>query len=178
MMGPFRTEEEMARAACERMTAQPGAANGNHGFEYCALHYYSSEDDAFFLSYLSDVGGSRGGGTKYCEVPRALLDVEHTDVVILGGAHTHPHNRAFSDKDLSARAHWPPIRFVDPTTRRVWDRQLLMFFKEKTQECRAYTYNNATRLVSSLRAGQWIPIGRVSNDVGDIEFMEGQGWLP
>lgn len=178
MLGPFKSEAEMAQAACARMTSQPGASNGAYGFEYCALHYYSVEEDAFFLSYLSDVGGSGSGGTKYCELPRALLDVEHKDVVILGGAHSHPNNRAFSNKDLSARAHWPPSRFADPVTKRVWDRQLLMFFKEKTQECRAYTYNNATRLVSSLREGQWVAIGKVHNDAGDIEFLEGRGWLP
>lgn len=57
MLGPFKTEEEMAEAACDRMTSQPGASNGAYGFEYCALHYYVEEDDAFFLSYLSDGSG-------------------------------------------------------------------------------------------------------------------------
>lgn len=131
-MGPFKTEEEMAEAACTRLTSQPGASNGAYGFEYCALHYYAQEDAAFFLSYLSDVGGTAAGGVKYCEIPRALLDVEHKDVVILGGAHTHPHNRQFSKKDMSTRAHWLPVRFVDPSTKRVWDRQLMMFVREKT----------------------------------------------
>lgn len=178
MLGPFKTEEEMAGAACERMTSQPGASNGAYGFEYCALHYYVEEDDAFFLSYLSDVGGTAAGGAKYCEIPRALLDVEHKNVVIIGGAHTHPHNRQFSKKDMSTRAHWLPLRFADPSTGRVWDRKLVMFFREKTGECRSYIYNNATRIISSLREGKWVPIARAYNDAGDIEMLEGQEWLP
>ena len=110
--------------------------------------------------------------------PRALLDVERNEVTILGGAHTHPHNRQLSKKDMSIRAHWPPLRFVDSKTRRIWDRQLLMFYREQTGECRSYIYNNSTRIVSSLRGGKWVPIARAYNDAGDIEMLEGQDWLP
>jgi hypothetical protein len=178
LLGPFKTEEDMAEAACKRMTSQPGASNGAYGSEYCALHYYANEDEAFFLSYLSNVGGTAAGGAKYCEIPRALLDLEHKDVVILGGAHTHPHNRQFSKKDMSIRAHWLPVRFVDPSTRQIWDRQLMMFLREKTGECGAYIYNNATRVISSLREGKWVPIARAYNDDGDVEMLEGKDWLP
>lgn len=178
LAGPFQTQEELAEKACWLMTSQPGAANGYQGMEYCALHYYVPEDRAFYLSYLSDVGGSPQSGTKYCEIPRTLLDPTHKDIVILGGAHTHPYNRKFSSKDMSIRTRWNPTRFYDKSTGRIWDRQLMVFFLEKTGECRAYRYNNATRIIEALREGQWVSIGKTYNDDGDIQLFEGQDWLP
>lgn len=53
-----------------------------------------------------------------------------------------------------------------------------MFFREKTGECRAYTYNNSTRVVSSLRDGALVPIGQVTNDSGALQLFEGKDWLP
>lgn len=41
------------------MTRQPGASNGAYGFEYCALHYYSETEGAFFLSSSFAVLGGR-----------------------------------------------------------------------------------------------------------------------
>jgi hypothetical protein len=158
------------------MTSQPGASNGKHGFEYCALHYYSK--GSFFLSYLSDIGGERQGGRKFCTIPRSLDDPTHEDVLLLGGAHNHPHNRSFSNTDMSTESHWNPTRLMDKSTGRVFHRELLMFIREKTGECRAYSYNNATRVVAALRVGKWVPIAKAYNDAGDIQMFDGQGWLP
>jgi hypothetical protein len=160
------------------MTRQPGASNGAYGFEYCALHYYSGTDDAFFLSYLSDIGGTKEGGRKYCRLPRNLDDPSHEDAVILGGAHSHPFNRRFSREDLSIASQWRPTRLLDKTSGRIFDRELLLLYREKTGECRAYGYNNTSRVVSALRDGRWVPIGQVYNDDGDIRLLEGQDWLP
>jgi hypothetical protein len=44
--------------------------------------------------------------------------------------------------------------------------------------CWAYSYNNYTRKVSALRDGQWVPIGQVYNDAGDLKMFEGKDWLP
>jgi hypothetical protein len=170
--------EEFAQSTCELMTSQPGAANGLYGFEYCALHYYSAKEEAFFLSYLSDLGTSETNGKKSCTLPQVLKDPSHLDALILGGDHTHPHNRKFSSIDLRADSNWPPIRFVDPSTKRVWDRQLLLFYRERTGECRSYLYNQAAHIVAALRHGQWVPIGKVYNDRGDIEMLAGMDWLP
>ncbi|WNG42401.1 hypothetical protein F0U61_40345 [Archangium violaceum] len=178
LAGPFKTREELAANACEIMTRQPGASNGAYGFEYCALHYYSGTEDAFFLSYLSDIGGTKAGGKKYCELPRTLDAPEHKDAIILGGAHSHPNNRQFSREDLSVDSQWRPTRFLDNRTGRIFDRELLLLYREKGGECRAYGYNNTARVVSALREGRWVPIGQVINDDGDIRMFEGQGWLP
>jgi len=178
LAGPFKTTEELAERACVLMTSQPGASNGLYGFEYCALHYYSSQDDSYFLSYLSDIGGSRASGQKFCELPRALDDPGHTDAVILGGAHSHPHNRKFSGEDTSPKRHWRPTRMVDASTGRIWDRELLLFFREKSGECRAYRYNNTTRVVEALRDGQWTPIGEAVGEYGEVRMFEGRDWLP
>ncbi len=83
LAGPFKTQAELAESACALMTRQPGASSGTVGIEYCALHYYTPEDGTFHLSYLSDVGGNAQSGSKYCELPRALLDPRHKDIVIL-----------------------------------------------------------------------------------------------
>jgi len=178
LAGPFKTPEELAASTCEIMTRQPGAANGAYGFEYCALHYYSGTEDAFFLSYLSDIGGAKEGGKKYCRIPRSLDDPSHEDAVILGGAHSHPFNRRFSREDLSVDAQWRPTRLLDKKSGRIFDRELLLLYREKTGECRAYGYNNTSRVVSALRDGKWVPIGQVYTADGDIRMFEGQDWLP
>jgi hypothetical protein len=67
---------------------------------------------------------------------------------------------------------------VDKETGRVLQRELLMFYRERTGECRPYSYNNATRIISALREGKWVPIGQAYNDAGDIQMFEGQDWLP
>jgi hypothetical protein len=67
---------------------------------------------------------------------------------------------------------------VDKETGRVLHRELLMFYRERTGECRSYSYNNATRIISALRAGKRVPIGQAYNDAGDIQMFEGQDWLP
>jgi hypothetical protein len=160
------------------MTRQPGASNGAYGFEYCALYYYAREENAYFLSYLSDIRGSLDPVVKSCTLPNNLNDPAHSNVILLGGAHTHPNNREFSPRDLSAAAHWKPVRFFDTNTGKVWDRQLLVFFREKTGECRSYSYNNSTRIVSALRKGTWVPIGEVYDELGYIRLYEGKDWLP
>ncbi|GEN07954.1 hypothetical protein SAMN05443572_10120 [Myxococcus fulvus] len=181
--GPFDTQEELARNACELVTAQPGAATGRQGMEYCVLWYYVKEEGKYFISYLSDVGGNRASGRKYREVPRALNAPTQGDVLLLGPGHNHPHNRQFSPEDLgSGRSPgWSPqgpSRFHDPVTRRTWDRELLVFFKEWDGNCTTYRYNYATRVVSALRDGAWVPIGKVEGEWGDLKMFEGQDWLP
>ncbi len=176
LAGPFKTLEELAQNACELMTSQPGASNGRYGFEYCALHYYSASGGGFFLSYLSNIAGDSGGGVKYCEIPRALNDPMHGDAVLLGSDHTHPYAQVFSRKDTSSEFHWTPVRFVDPVTRQIRDRELMVFFRSRTGECKAYNYNNATRVVTALRDGQWISIGKADNH-GVVHLFEGMEWL-
>ncbi|MFY2558984.1 hypothetical protein ACN469_15245 [Corallococcus terminator] len=181
--GPFETKEELAQNACELVTAQPGAATGRLGVEYCVLWYYARDARQYFISYLSDVGGNRASGKKYCEVPRAL-DASHPGgVFLLGPGHGHPHNRQFSAEDLGAGREpgWSPLgpsRFHDKGTGRTWDRELLVFFKEWSGTCTTYSYNYATRVVSALREGVWVPIGRVEGNWGDLKMFEGQDWLP
>jgi hypothetical protein len=176
--GPFKTEEKLAENACIIMTSQPGASNGRYGMEYCALHYYSAKEQAFFLSYLSDIGGDANGGKKFCKVPRSLNDPQHKDAIILGPDHTHPHNRRFSGEDLSPKRQWTPSRFFDSTTGRIWDRDLHLYFREPTGECRAYKYTYTSREISALRGGQWVPIGKATGDYGDVHLYENQDWLP
>jgi hypothetical protein len=178
MAGPYQTMEALAASGCELMTGQPGASNGLHGSEYCALYYYSREDRAFFLSYLSDIKSRPDSAQKSCTLPTSIDDPLHPNSILLGGAHTHPHNRRFSPQDMSVAAHWRPTRLFDRQSERVWDRQLLLFFREKTGECRVYSYNNSTRIISALRGGEWVEIGRAYNADGDIEMREGKDWLP
>lgn len=178
MAGPFPSLEQLAETACDRMTHEPGASNGPYGFEYCALYYFAPEENAYYLSYLSDIRGQLDPLVKTCSLPNRLQDPTHLNAIILGGAHTHPNNREPSPRDLSSAAHWKPVRFFDSSTGRVWDRQLLVFFREKTGECRAYSYNNSTRVVSALRDKKWVPIGEVYDDMGYIRMYEGQDWVP
>lgn len=178
LAGPFETTEKLAAASCEIMMAQPGATNGAHGFEYCALYYYSGAANGFFLSYLSDIGGTAENGKKYCELPRTVNDPTHPDLLILSGGHGHPHNRQFSRQDMMADNQWRPTRILDKQTGKVFDRSLLLFYRERTGECMSYIYNSTSRLVSSLREGQWVPIGQVYTEDGDIRMLEGKDWLP
>jgi hypothetical protein len=178
LAGPFSTLEQLAEQACDIMTRQPGASNGPYGFEYCALYYHAREENAYYLSYLSDIRGKLDPVEKTCSLPNSLNDPNHVDAILLGGTHSHSNNRQFSPRDLSAAAHWRPVRFFDTSTGRVWDRHLLMFFREKTGECSAYSYNNSTRIVSALRKGTWVPIGEVYDDMGYIRLYEGKNWLP
>ena len=179
LAGPYPKLEDLALSACELMTSQPGASNGRYGSEYCALYYHSEAGGGYFLSYLSDIRSRLDSADiKSCALPTALSDSSNADAILLGGAHTHPHNRKFSSKDLSTAAHWNPTRFADKKTGRIWDKTLLVFFREATGECRTYGYNNSTRFIQALRNGQWIVIGKVYNDDGDIELMNGHDWVP
>ena len=179
MAGPFQKIEDLAASACTIMTSQPGASNGRYGFEYCALYYYSTKDNGFFLSYLSDIRSQLDTqDIKSCVIPTALSDPSHEDAILLGGAHTHPHNRKFSPKDMSTAAHWNPTRFADKITGKIWDRTLLVFFQEGNGACSVYGYNNSTRIVSALRDGSWVAIGRAYNEDGDLGLFTGKDWTP
>jgi hypothetical protein len=160
------------------MTEQPGASNGVYGFEYCALTYYSHEGSGFFLSFLSEHRNRLDSQVKTCLRPALLNDPSHPDAVTVGDAHNHTHNRRFSPQDLSAAARWYPDRVVDKHSGQVWRRQLMLFYREKTGECRAYTYDNASRVVSALRDEHWVPIGEVYDDIGNIKMYDGMDWLP
>ncbi len=177
MAGPFKTAEELAVTACDLMTRQGGATGGLDGSEYCALHYYSPAEDGYFLSYLSDIKNALDTrGVKSCALPLVLNDPAHLDALILGGDHTHPHNRQFSPRDL--RVRWHPSRVIDKKTGRIFHRELWLFFKEKSGECRVYSFNLVTRTISALREGQWEPIGWARDEAGNIQMFEGKGWLP
>jgi hypothetical protein len=178
LAGPFKTLEELAASACELMTSQPGASNGRYGFEYCGLYYHSTKEQGFFLSYLSDISRQLPDGTVTCDVPRALNDPAHPDTIILGYDHNHPASRNFSRRDLSDRSLWRPTRFAEKESKRIWDRKTMVFHKETSGSCSAYLYNNTTRIVSALREGDWIDIGRVYNEKGDIQMFEGMDWVP
>ncbi|MFL5349415.1 MAG: hypothetical protein ACJ8AT_31835 [Hyalangium sp.] len=67
---------------------------------------------------------------------------------------------------------------ADKKTGRVFQRELFLFYRERSGECRAYSYNYATRIVAALREGKWNPIGQVSTDSGDFQMFEGKDWLP
>ncbi|WP_233591478.1 hypothetical protein [Corallococcus sp. AB011P] len=178
LAGPFESLEALAEHTCELMTGQPGASSGPYGMEYCALHYFSQKEQAYYLSYLSDLGGTRPNGDKYCFIPSSLNDPSHPDALILGGDHSHPHNRRFSPRDLSAATIRYPTRIVDQGTGKVLHRQLLMLYREKNGECRAYAFDHVNRVVSALRSGAWVPIGDVPNDQGHIELRPGQDQVP
>lgn len=177
LAGPFKTTEELAAQACEIMTSQGGASGGSEGSEYCAVHYYSLTEDAYYLSYLSDIRSKLDTREqKSCEMPRALNDLFHPDATITGGDHTHPSSRQFSPGDL--KGHWIPPRVADKQTGHVFQRELFLFYRERSGECRAYSYNYATAIVAALRDGKWIPIGQVSDDSGKFQMFEGKDWLP
>jgi hypothetical protein len=177
LAGPFKTTAALATRACEIMTSQGGASAGNEGSEYCAVHYYSSAEDSYYLSYLSDIKSKLDTRQqKTCEMPRVLNDVLRPDAIVTGGDHTHAHNRQFSPGDL--RGHWNPPRVADKQTGRIFQRELLLFYRERSGECRAYSYNYATLVVSALREEAWVPIGQVYGDSGSIQMFEGKGWLP
>ncbi|ATB29932.1 hypothetical protein [Melittangium boletus] len=185
LAGPFKKTEELAAHGCELMTRQPGAdaKHGKLGKEYCALHYYSTQDQAYYLTYLSDIGGDGAGGTKFCNVPGAINELNQKSILITGPAHTHPHNREFSPVDMGAARPegWSPVgpsRFVDPSTGRLWERELYAFFKDLNEVCFAYRYNYATRVVSALREGKWVAIGETKGVWGTFTPFPGQGWLP
>ncbi|WP_244224630.1 hypothetical protein [Corallococcus sicarius] len=178
LAGPFKSTAELAGNACELFTRQPGASSGVYGIEYCALIYYSSAEDGFFLSHLSDIQGESKGGNKSCQVPSSLDDPQHLDAIILGRGHSHPHNRRFSQQDLGEERRWVPTRIADSRTGKVFHRELLLFYREKAGECRAYKYDYADRVVTALRDGAWVPIGAIVNDRGAIEYYDGQDWTP
>lgn len=178
MAGPFSTAEALAESACALMTRQPGATGGLHGVEYCSVSYHSQAGGGFFLSYLSDIKNRADTAVKTCVVPAVVSDRRYADAIIVWGNHSHPHNRKFSTPDLSARSHWYPVRIAEKSTGRIFERGMMLFFKEKTGECRIYRYDHAARLVSALRQGQWIPIGKVQDAAGNIELFDGMDWLP
>lgn len=178
LAGPFKTLAELAENACDVITGQPGASADRYGMEYCALHYFVSEEQAFYLSHLSDLGGTRENGEKYCFLPATLDDPKHPTAIILGGDHSHPHNRRFSPNDLSARTRQFPTKIVDTRSGRVFHRELFLFYREKAGQCRAYKYDYSAREVAALRDGTWVPIGMVQDDEGEIELYEGKDWVP
>jgi hypothetical protein len=179
LAGPYPSLEELAHNACDLMTRQPGASNGLYGFEYCALNYFSEEENAYFLSYLSSFREKLDSLTaKTCSMPTSLDDPSHPDAVIIGFNHTHPHNRAFSKPDLSAWIRWSPARFGGRRSKGAWDPHLMLFYRERTGECRTYVFNLATRIVAALREGHWVPIGEVYTAEGDIRMFDHKDWLP
>jgi hypothetical protein len=111
-------------------------------------------------------------------MPAVLEDPSHQDAIIVGFDHTHPNNRKFSKGDLSAWAHWKPTQFNARSSSKALERHLMLFYRERTGECRAYRLEATTRVVSALRGGQWISIGEAYNADGDIRMFEGQDWLP
>ncbi|WP_224362826.1 hypothetical protein [Hyalangium versicolor] len=177
LAGPFKNTEELAANACKIMTSQGGAAGGVHGSEYCALSYYSPDEGAFYLSYLSDFRDRLDTrNAKTCSMPQALNDPSHPDAIIIGGDHTHPHNIRFSPGDLSGT--WNPARAVDKKTGRVFHRELYLLYLDGSGICRVFGYNYVTRIVSALREGQWVQIAQVYDDSGNIQMLEGKDWLP
>ncbi|WAM26953.1 hypothetical protein [Myxococcus sp. NMCA1] len=175
LAGPFKTTEELAATGCELMTRQGGASAGPAGSEYCALNYYAPDEDAFYLSYLSDFRDRADTReAKTCSMPELLNDPERVNAIITGGDHTHPHNPRFSAADLSG--NWHPTRAVSPRSGRVLQRELYVFHKRGDAPCTAYRFNYATRIVTALRNGQWVPIGQVYDDRGNIRMFEGMGW--
>jgi hypothetical protein len=113
---------------------------------------------------------------KTCEMPSALRDLKRVNAIILGGGHNHPHNRAFSSADL--RTTWNPSRAVDKLSGASFHRVLYLFFRERTGVCSAYRYDYASRIISALRERQWVPIGRTSDDDGNVRMLDGADWLP
>ncbi|MBU8895606.1 hypothetical protein KRR26_08310 [Corallococcus sp. M34] len=177
LAGPFKTTEELTANTCTLMTSQGAASGGMAGSEYCALTYYVPEEAAFYLSYLSDVREKLDSrGAKTCSMPQALNDPRHVGALIIAGDHTHPHNLRFSAGDLSGR--WNPTRMVDMKTGRVFHRELYLLYLDRGGICRVYSYNYATRIVSALRNAQWVEIGQVYDDSGNIQMFEGKDWLP
>lgn len=178
LAGPFKTSEELARYACELMTSQPRATFGQQGMEYCALGYLAQDDRSYYLSYLSDMGGDLPGGRKFCTVPAALDDPSRRAVLILIRIHTHPNNRRFSDEDLSIERGWDATRLSDKTTGQVMERYLWVLYRERTGACSIHQYNYSSRVISALREGRWLPIGKVVNATGKVELFEGRDWVP
>jgi hypothetical protein len=177
MAGPFKTTEELAAAGCDIMTRQGGASGGVQGSEYCALNYYAPDEHAFYMSYLSDIRERQDTReAKTCSMPQALNDPTRVDALIAGGSHTHPHNARFSAGDLSGT--WHPARAVDSRTGRIFQRELYVFHRRGDGECTAYSFNYATRIVSALRKSQWVQIGHVYDDNGNIKMLDGMGWQP
>jgi hypothetical protein len=54
----------------------------------------------------------------------------------------------------------------------------MVFYKEKDGECSVHKYNYAARIVSGLRNGEWVPIGKAEGEYGSLRKFEGHDWLP
>lgn len=178
MAGPFETEQALAQNACSIMTSQPGASAGMYGTEYCALGYYSGQGKGYFLSFLSELKSRLDSGRKSCLIPSSLDDEAHRDAVVFWAPHTHPHNREFSRVDLKTHLRWLPTRVAEKGTGRIFPKSVLLLYREKTGECRVYRYELSSKGVFALRDGAWVPIGRVYDDEGNVEMLDGMGWLP
>jgi hypothetical protein len=159
------------------MTRQGGASGGSAGSEYCALNYFAPAEEAFYLSYLSDIKEAQDTRVvKTCSMPRALNDPSRLNAVITGGDHTHPDNPRFSAGDL--RGNWNPSRAADNKTGRVFQREVYVFNKRGDGKCVVYSFNYVTRIVSALRDGKWVQIGHVYDNEGNIEMFDGMDWQP
>ena len=88
--------------------------------------------------------------------------------MLLGGDHTHPYPQGFSKTDVSNKAHGARDLFIDPVTHQVRGRELMLFFREKTGECRSFSYDNTTHVIAALHDGQWVPVGQ-ADDEGNIQ---------
>lgn len=175
----YATLEALGEGACKLLTTEPGAMNGRYGFEYCALYYYSAVENRFFLSYLSDLSTNWPDGVKTCITPNSLNDPSHKDAITLGPAHNHPHNPALSQDDVRYEGRQPsPPRIID-SNGQVWDRGTLIFYQDpESGLCNVVLFNHRTLLISALRDGKWIEIGKVINDQGHIQLHPGMNWLP
>ena len=169
LVGPYDDLSTLVDITCKHLRAQPVGRQSLNPPGYCALFFHAplfespTSGEKWFIPHIAPIGGTNGS-ERICALPMDPVEPTRVAILSLGDASSASHAPA-----SSASTTWRPSSFLNRTTARTWEHDVLVFSLADPDTCTVYSFNGFSGLVTLRRGSKFTPVGTVSNDQGVIQ---------
>ncbi|WP_075207501.1 hypothetical protein [Archangium violaceum] len=169
LAGPYDELSTLVDTACKHMKSQV-ADKGPISPGYCALFFHAplvdspSPREKWFIAHISPIGVTNEL-ERSCRLPMDPVEPTSTALLVLGGGPT--------GLQPSVTSIWHPTLFLNQTTGRTWEHDVLVFSMDAPGTCAVYSFSGFSGVVTRRQHKTFVPVGAIDNGEGVLRISAG-----
>jgi hypothetical protein len=169
LAGPYDDLKTLVDTACELMESRP-ADQGPSTPGYCALFFHAplvdspSSGEKWFIASIAPLHVTNEL-ERSCGLPMDPVEPTSVALLVLGGGS--------SRLQPPAASAWHPTSFLNQTTGRTWEHDVLVFSLEAPGACTVYSFSDFSGVVTRRQGKTFVPVGAIDNGEGVLRVSSG-----